>query len=69
MIFHVLSLHAIDGLFLGETGLLMFSTERNLIYSLIDPFTERHKLVHNGGFSKSEALYCSQNAVKSIKVL
>ena len=28
------------------------------IYSVrIDPFTKRHKLVHNGGFPKLEALY------------
>ena len=29
---------------------------------------KRHKLVHNGGFSKFEVLYRSQNAVKSIKI-
>ena len=34
----------------------------------IDPFTKRHKLVHNGGFPKSEELYCSQNTVKSNKI-
>ena len=34
----------------------------------IGPFTKRHKLVHNGGFLKSEVLYCSQNIVKSVKL-
>ena len=34
----------------------------------IDPFTKRHKLVHNGWFRKFEELYCSQNTVKSIKI-
>ena len=33
-----------------------------------DPFTKRHKLVHNGKFPKFEALYCNQNTVKSIKI-
>ena len=33
----------------------------------IDPFTKRHRLVHNGGFPKLEVLYCGQNTVKSIK--
>ena len=31
----------------------------------IDPFPKRHKLVHNGGFAKFEALYCSINMVNS----
>ena len=26
----------------------------------LDPFTKRHKLVHNGGFTKIEVLYCIQ---------
>ena len=34
----------------------------------IDPFTKRHKLVHNGGFPKFEVLYCSQNTVKPIRI-
>ena len=34
----------------------------------IDPFTKRHKLVHNGGFAKAEVLYFSQNTLKSIKI-
>ena len=29
---------------------------------------ERHRLVHNGGFSKLEALYCSLNIVSSTKI-
>ena len=29
----------------------------------IDPFPKRHRLVHNGGFPKLEALYCSLNMV------
>ena len=31
----------------------------------IDPFPKRHKLIHNGGFPKFEALYCSLNMVNS----
>ena len=27
----------------------------------IDPFTKRHRPVHNGGFAKFEVLDCSQN--------
>ena len=34
--------------------------------TVIDPFTKRHKLVHNGGFPKFEELCCSQNAVKTL---
>ena len=34
----------------------------------IDPFTKRHKLIHNGGFPKFEILYCSQYTVKSVKI-
>ena len=34
----------------------------------IDPFTKRHRLVHNGGFPKSEALYCSPNMISSTEV-
>ena len=37
-------------------------------FCLTDPSTERHKLVHNGGFPKLEVLYKSQNTVKSIKI-
>ena len=37
-------------------------------YQHIDPFTKRHKLVHDGGFPKFEVLHCSQNTVKSIKI-
>ena len=33
-----------------------------------DPFTERQKLVRNGGFPKFDVLYRSQNIVKSIKI-
>ena len=41
--------------------------ERHFYFSLlaIDPFTKRHRLVHNGGFSKFEALYYSVNMVNS----
>ena len=34
----------------------------------IDSFTKRHKLVHNGGSSKFEALYGSLNIVNSTKI-
>ena len=34
----------------------------------IDPFPKRHKLVHNGGFPKFEALYCRINMVNSIEI-
>ena len=36
--------------------------------SPIDPFPIRHRLVHNGGFPKFEALYCSLNMVKSTEI-
>ena len=36
-------------------------------YFDIDPFTKRHRLVHNGGFPKFEALYCSLNMVNSVE--
>ena len=48
---------------IGLSTFLVFSS-----FSSIDPFTKRYKLVHNGGFPKSEVLYCSQNTVKLIKV-
>ena len=38
------------------------------VWAYVDPFTKRHKLVHNDGFPKFEVLYCSQNTVKSIKI-
>ena len=38
------------------------------VVGAIDPFTKRHKLVHNCGFPKFEVLYCSQNVVKFIKI-
>ena len=34
----------------------------------IDPFPKRHRLVHNGGFPKFEALYCSLNMVISTEI-
>ena len=36
--------------------------------NIIDPFTKRHKLVHNGRFPKFEVLCCGQNGVKLIKI-
>ena len=42
---------------LQQSSILM-----NTVYS-IDPFHQRHKLVHNGGFSKFEALCCILNVV------
>ena len=38
------------------------------LVNAIDLFTERLKLVHNGGFPKFEVLYSDQNNVKSIKI-
>ena len=35
---------------------------------LLQTLYKRHELVHNGGFQKFEALYCSQNTVESIKI-
>ena len=35
----------------------------------IDPFPKRHRLVHNGGFPKFEALYCSVSMVNSTETL
>ena len=35
---------------------------------LTDPFPKRHRLVHNGGFTKFEALYGSLNMVNSAEV-
>ena len=34
----------------------------------IGPFPKRHRLVHNGGFPKFEALYCSPNMVGSTEI-
>ena len=34
----------------------------------VDPFTERHRLIHNGGFPKFGVLYCSKNTVKLINI-
>ena len=34
----------------------------------IDPFTKCHRLVHNGGFPKFEALYYSLNMVSSTEI-
>ena len=41
---------------------------KNINVFHIDNFTKCHKLVHNGGFTKIEVLYCSQNNVKSVKI-
>ena len=38
------------------------------IASHTDPFPKRHRLVHNGGFPKFEALYCSVNIVNSTEI-
>ena len=37
-------------------------------YQSIDPFPKRQILVHNGGFPKFEALYCSVNMVNSTEI-
>ena len=34
----------------------------------IDPFPKRHRLAHNGGFLKFEALYCSLIMVSSTEI-
>ena len=34
----------------------------------IDPFPKSHRLVHNGGFPKLEALHCSLNIVSSTEI-
>ena len=41
---------------------------RQTLAPIIDPFTKRHKLVHNGRCLKSEVLYCRQNTVKLMKI-
>ena len=38
------------------------------IQVLIDSFTKRHRLVHNGGFPKFEALHCSPNMTSSTEI-
>ena len=35
------------------------------VWSVIDPFPKRHKLVHNARFSNFEALYYSLNVISS----
>ena len=39
-----------------------------LTETVVEPFTKRQELVHNGGVPKFEVLYCSQNVVKLIKI-
>ena len=39
----------------------------NMVCLFIDPFPKCRKLVHNGGFPKFEALYCSLNMVNLIE--
>ena len=39
-----------------------------VLIQVIDPFPKRHRVVHNGGFPKFEALYCSLNMVSSTKI-
>ena len=34
----------------------------------VDPYPKLHGLVHNGGFPKFEALYCSLNMLSSIEI-
>ena len=34
----------------------------------VDPFPKRHRLVHNGGFPKLEALYCSLDMVSANEI-
>ena len=38
------------------------------VFSHIDPFTQRHKVVYNGEFLKFEAPYSDQKTAKSIKI-
>ena len=53
-------------LFIGTRFLHSIALISNLY--TVDPFTKHCKLVHNGGFLKSEVLYFSQNTIKSIKI-
>ena len=36
---------------------------KNISVFHMDPFTKCHKLVHNGGFTKIEVLYCNRNNI------
>ena len=44
------------------------ATDSNLNEYNIDPFPKRHRLVHNGGFTKFEALCCSLNMVNATEI-
>ena len=45
------------------------SSDFQLIFEKgMDPFPKRHRLVHNGGFPKFEALYCRVNMVNSTEI-
>ena len=39
-----------------------------VVFYAMGPFMKRHRLVHNGGFSKSEAPYCSPNMISSTAI-
>ena len=47
-------------------SIVSFGPRSQLEIATIDPFPKRHRLVHNGGFPNSEALYCSLIMVSSI---
>ena len=52
----------------GISGKIKLHCDCIFVNDHIDPFTKRHKLVHNGRFPKFEVLYCSCDTVKPIKI-
>ena len=51
----------------GYHQVISYSTSEDKCI-VIDPFTKRHRLVHNGGSPKLEALYGSLNMVNSTEI-
>ena len=57
------------GIFGVPAGTFCMSRERGQVGQFANrPFLKRHRLVHNGGFPKSEALHCSLNMVNSTEI-
>ena len=48
---------------------ILSQAKKRVEFKGINPFSKRHRLVHNGKFPNFEALYCSLDVLNSTEIL
>ena len=59
----------VNAIFIKEFHVNAIFNKYETVFYSIDVFSKRHRLVHNSGFPKFEALYCGLDIVISTEIL